>query len=222
MPAPGVSPTIPAVVHMAHPGSRPTAAPALTCEDERVTDTQIFEPAGRAIPFAVEGEGPVSLVLLPESDIGADGLGVISHYLVEEAGFHVVRIGARAEAESVHDRVEDVISILDLLGMDAAWIGGHGVGGTAARVFTATHPDRSNGLLLLGVEDDDIALAPLIPVLIIQGADDDVTPPVNGERLKASAPERASVKNLDGAGHLFPLTHPIQTAFVIEEYLDWD
>ena len=31
-----------------------------------MTDLQIFEPEGRAIPYAIEGEGPVSLVLLPE------------------------------------------------------------------------------------------------------------------------------------------------------------
>jgi pimeloyl-ACP methyl ester carboxylesterase len=61
-----------------------------------------------------------------------------------------------------------------------------------------------------------------MPVLIIQGADDDVTPPAQGERLQSAAPERASVKNIAGAGHLFPLTHPIETAFIIEEYLDWD
>jgi pimeloyl-ACP methyl ester carboxylesterase len=187
-----------------------------------MTDTQIFEPDGRAIPFAVEGEGPVALVLLPENEIGADGLGVISHYLVEEAGFHVIRIGARADSETVADRVEDVLSVLDHIGLAHAWIGGHGVGGTVARVFTHAHADRSNGLLLLGVEDEDIALPPLLPVLIIQGADDLVTPPANGERLQATAPERASVKNLDNAGHLFPLDHPIQTAFIIEEYLDWD
>ena len=30
------------------------------------------------------------------------------------------------------------------------------------------------------------------------------------------------MKNIAGAGHLFPLTHPIETAFIIEEYLDWD
>ncbi|WP_438352519.1 alpha/beta fold hydrolase [Microbacterium sp. CJ88] len=187
-----------------------------------MTDTQIFEPDGRAVPFAVEGEGPVALVLLPENEIGADGLGVISHYLVEEAGFHVVRIGARADSETVADRVDDVVAVLDHIGLEHAWIGGHGVGGTVARVFANAHTDRSNGLLLLGVEDEDIALAPQIPVLIIQGAADEVTPPANGERLQTTAPERASVKNLDAAGHLFPLDHPIETAFIIEEYLDWD
>ena len=59
------------------------------------------------------------------------------------------------------------------------------------------------------------------PLPIVQGSDDEVTPPVNGERLQSTAPERASVKTLPG-GHLFPLTHPVETAVIIEEYLDWD
>lgn len=187
-----------------------------------MTDTQIFEPEGRAIPYVIEGEGPVSLVLIPEREIGADGLGVISHYLVEEAGFHVVQIGARSASVSVQEQVDDVVAVLDHLGLEHTWIGGHGAGGTLARAFASAHPERANGLLLLGVEEAQTPLAPLIPVLIIQGADDDVTPRVNGERLQATAPERASVKTLDGAGHAFPLTHPIETAFIIEEYLDWD
>ncbi|MDY0911091.1 alpha/beta hydrolase [Microbacterium sp. CFBP9034] len=191
-----------------------------------MTDTQIFEPEGRAIPYASEGDGPVRLVLVPEP--GQDrALGVVAHYLAEEAGFHVVRIGFRdssgdADGEaSVSDRVADLTAVMDHLGFDHAWIGGHGFGGTVARAAVAAHSDRANGLLLLGVEDEDIPLAPVIPVLIVQGSDDEVTPPVNGERLQSTAPERASVKTLPG-GHLFPLTHPVETAVIIEEYLDWD
>ncbi|WP_137846495.1 alpha/beta hydrolase [Microbacterium sp. 2FI] len=187
-----------------------------------MTDTQIFEPDGRAIPFVVEGEGPVSLVLIPEPGQDRDVLGVISHYLVEEAGFHVVRIGIRPDAGSLDESVADAVAVIDHLGLEHTWIGGHGAGGTVARAFSAVHHDRVNGLLLLGVEDQDIPLAPVIPVLIIQGSTDDVTPPVHGEQLQATAPERASLKVIAGAGHLFPATNPIDTAFIIEEYLDWD
>lgn len=174
-----------------------------------------------AVPYVEEGEGPVALVLLPEHDLEKDALGVIAHYLAEEAGFHVVRIGQRDSAESLDDRVADVLAVLDRIELEHAWIGGHGEGGTVARAFVAAHADRANGLLMLGVEDVDIALAPVLPVLIIQGSDDEVLPTANGVALQATAPERASVKEIAG-GHLFPMTHPVETAVIIEEYLDWD
>ncbi|MGI0519481.1 alpha/beta hydrolase [Microbacterium maritypicum] len=191
-----------------------------------MTDTQIFEPDGRAIPFVDEGDGPVKLVLIQERDLAADVLGVVSHYLAEEAGFHVLRIGHRAEATreevSLDDRVEDALAVIEHVGLGDTWVGGHGFGGTVARAFALAHADRVNGLALLAVEESDIPLAPVMPVLIIQGTKDIDAPFANGEQLQSTAPERASVKSIDGADHLFPMTHPIETAVVIEEYLDWD
>ncbi len=187
-----------------------------------MTDTQTPEANDLAIPYVVDGEGPIALVLIPEHDLEKDALGVVAHYLAEEAGFHIVRIGSRDDVESPQERVTDVTAVLDRLGIERAWVGGHGVGGTVARAFAAAHADRVNGLLLLGVEDEEIPLAPVIPVLIIQGSEDDVTPTAHGERLQATAPERASLKSITGGGHLFPMTHPVETAVIIEEYLDWD
>lgn len=187
-----------------------------------MTDIQILEIEGREIPYAVEGDGPVGLVLIPEAGLEAAALGVVAHYLAEEAGFHVVRVGARAAEAGIEDRAADALAVIDHLGLEHTWIGGHGSGGRVARAFAASHHERVNGLLLLGVEEADIPLAPVIPVLIVQGADDDVNPPENGERLQSTAPERASIKTVSGAGHLFPMTHPIATAVIIEEYLDWD
>lgn len=188
-----------------------------------MTQSTIFDPEGRAVPYVDEGEGPVSLVLIAGRGGDADVLSVVSHYLAEEAGFRVLRIGSRAdETATVHDHVADALSVMDHVGLEHSWIGGHGSGGTVARRLVAEHTDRVNGLLLLGVEDEDIALAPAIPVLIVQAAGDVVTPPANGDRLQATAPERASVKTLEGADHLFPMTHPVETAVIIEEYLDWD
>ncbi|UWF78088.1 MULTISPECIES: alpha/beta fold hydrolase [Microbacterium] len=188
-----------------------------------MTDTQIFEPDGRAIPFVDEGDGPVKLVLIQEHGLAADVLSVVGHYLAEEAGFHVLRIGHRADAAGVsfEERVADALAVIDHVGLEDTWFGGHGFGGTVARALVAAHPDRANGLLLLGVEGADIELPPHIPVLIIQGTDDTTTPAENAERLRSSAPERASIKTVEG-DHLFPMTHPIDTAGIIEEYLDWD
>ncbi|MGO2745754.1 alpha/beta fold hydrolase [Microbacterium sp.] len=189
-----------------------------------MTQLNTLEPEGRAVPYVVEGEGPVSLVLITERALESDGLGVISHYLAEEAGFHVIRIGTRAGAadSSSDERAAEVLAVLDHLGLEDSWVGGYGSGGTVARAFAAAHVDRVNGLLLLGVEDSDIPLAPAIPVLLVQGTADAVTPAINAEKLQATAPERASIKTLEGADHFFPVTHPIETAVIIEEYLDWD
>ena len=188
-----------------------------------MTQKSIFEPEGRAVPYFTEGEGPVALVLITDRELEVDGLGVVSHYLVEEAGFHVIRVGARASQDlTIGERVEDALAVIDHLGLDDAWIGGHGFGGTVARQFVAERTDRVNGLLLLGVEDEQLPLAPAIPVLIVQATNDEVTPAANAQSLQATAPERASIKVIEGAGHLFPATHPIDTAVIIEEYLDWD
>lgn len=193
-----------------------------------MTQQTVLEPEGRAIPYIEEGEGPVSLVLISGRALSGDGLAVVSHYLAEEAGFHVVRIGPRAEsaaqdrAATLSELAENVVAVIDHLGLEHTWIGGHAFGGTAARVFATEHTDRVNGLLLLGVEDDDIPLAPAIPVLIVQATEDEVTPTANAERLHATALERASIKTVAGADHLFPATHPIETAVIVEEYLDWD
>lgn len=188
-----------------------------------MTDTQIFEPDGRAISFIDEGDGPVKLVLIQEQGLAANVLGVVGHYLAEEAGFHVLQVGHRAGASeaSFEERVADALAVIDHVGLEDTWFGGHGFGGTIARALAAAHPERANGLLLLGVEEADIPPAPAIPVLIIQGSDDAVTPAVNAEELRAAIPERTSIKTIDG-DHLFPMTHPIETAVVIEEYLDWD
>lgn len=187
-----------------------------------MNDIEIFEPEGRAIPYAVEGDGPVGLVLIPDGGLDSAALGVVAHYLAEEAGFHVVRVGARADSAGLDERVEDVRAVIDHVGLEHTWIGGHGSGGPVARRFAAAHTDRVNGLLLLGVTDADIPLAPVIPVLIVQAPDDEVTPAANGERLLATAPERASIKTVSRGGHVFPITNPIETAVIIEEYLDWD
>lgn len=191
-----------------------------------MTDTQIFEPDGRAIPFVDEGDGPVKLVLIQERGVAADVLGVVAHYLAEEAGFHVLRIGHQIDVKgaevSLAARVEDVLAVIEHVGLGDTWIGGHGFGGTIARAFAIAHSDRVNGLALLGVEENETPLAPVLPVLIIQGTDDLTTPVANGERLQSTAPERVSVQSIDGGDHLFPMTHPIETAVVIEEYLDWD
>lgn len=61
-----------------------------------------------------------------------------------------------------------------------------------------------------------------IPVLIVTGAEDAVSSPADAAQLQTAAPDRVSVVTLDGVGHLLPITHPGETSWIIEDYLDWD
>ncbi|WP_295013179.1 alpha/beta fold hydrolase [uncultured Microbacterium sp.] len=191
-----------------------------------MTQNSIFEPDGRAIPYVdemSEGDGP-ALVLIPGRGLEGGALGSVAHILAGE-GIRVLRIGSRAgsdETVSLQQRVDDASDVMDHVGIGASWIGGHGVGGTVARALSAKRTDRALGVLLLGVEDVDVPLAPAVPVLIVQGSEDDVMPPVNGERLRDAAPERTSIVTIEGGGHLFPVSDPVDTAFAIEDYLAWD
>lgn len=220
-----------------------------------MADTQIFEPDGRAIPYAAEGQGP-ALVLIAGKGLNIDYLGLLSHSVSEE-DFRVVRVGSRRPVSdatgsvSMKDVAQDVIDVMDHLGVRDAWVGGHAFGGSIARVVALDHHDRVNGVLLLGVEgaepspdasvevpaharDAEVeelqtaaweAPAPLaegLPVLVVQGTDDHITPAANGTALQAAAPDRVSVVPVDGGGYLFPFTHMGATSWAIEDYLDWD
>lgn len=190
-----------------------------------MTDTQIFEPDGRAIPYAVEGKGP-AVVLIPGRGLNIDYLGPLAHSVSME-DFRVVRVGSRPSASadasaSLQDSAQDVIDVMDHLEVEHAWVGGHAFGGSVARAVSLDHHDRVNGVLLLGVESDQPALAPSVPVLVIQGTADEVTPPANGEALQASSPGLVSVVTVEGGGHLFAATHVGATSWAIEDYLDWD
>lgn len=186
-----------------------------------MSQVQTLDRDGRSVSYEVEGEGPIGLVLVTEP--GRERvLSVVAHYLAEEAGFHVVTVHPGDPSDNSDHTRDAILSVLDAVDMDDAWIGGHGAGGSVARRFVAAHPERANGLLLLGVEEVEGPLAPAIPILVIQGEADAELPTVNGERFQQLAPERINVRTLAGADHLFPLNHPIETATIIEEYLDWD
>ncbi|MGB4780149.1 alpha/beta fold hydrolase [Microbacterium sp.] len=229
-----------------------------------MSERQIFEPYGRAVPYTDEGAGP-AVVLLPAAGLDFAYLGTLGSILVEE-DFRVVRIGTRsaqqADAVTLHDLAQDVVDVLAELGIADAWIGGHAFGGAIARTVALDHHDRVGGVLLLGVETGDadaderarevsavfgetfapqgdlVALqttalaatpsgewAPIAgdtPTLVIQGSADRVTPSRNGVDLQATAPGLVSVKSVEGAGHFFALTHPGETSWFIEDYLDWD
>ncbi|MBP6996820.1 MAG: alpha/beta hydrolase [Phycicoccus sp.] len=68
-------------------------------------------------------------------------------------------------------------------------------------------------------QDEWAALAPGKPVLIIQGTNDRMAPPANGEQLAKAAPDQVALAWIQGAGHLFAFLHPDQTAKDIVGYI---
>ena len=189
-----------------------------------MTELSVYEPDGRAIPYIDEGGSGPALALIVDRGLDSDALGTVAHFLVEEEGFRILRIGLRegADAASRQELARDAVDVLDHVGLGRAWVGGHGFGGTVARVVAAEHEDRVGGLLVLAAEDEQVALPTALPVLVIQGSDDGESPPAHGERLRDAAPERVSTVTIEGAGRFFPATHPGETAATIEAYLGWD
>ncbi len=179
-----------------------------------------FEPDGRAIDYIDEGAGP-AVVLIPETGQGIGSLGTLASILVEE-DFRVVRVAPLDESVDRHELARSIVDIMDAVDLDHAWVGGHGFGATVARTVPQDHHDRVSGVLLMAPPAVDIPLAADIPVLVIHGTADEVTPLSASEKLVASAPAIASLKTVEGAGHLFPVTHPGETSWFIEDYLDWD
>jgi pimeloyl-ACP methyl ester carboxylesterase len=209
-----------------------------------MADIQIFEADGRAIPFVDEGTGP-AVVIVAERGEDVGYLAALAHSLVEE-DFRIVRVGsattspaagpdaagpdaagpdaAGPDAAGPDAVASDVVALLDRLGIADAWVGGHGFGGTVARFVALDQHDRVNGVLLFGVEAGDGLPEPAadIPVLVLQGDADDVTPASDAEALRAAAPALVSVVTIEGGGHRFPATHVGATSWAIEDYLDWD
>ena len=122
-------------------------------------------------------------------------------------------------------RADDILAVMDHAGIADAWVGGHGAAGAVARIVARDHADRVNGILLLSVlaeAEADAELAAGMPVLLVHGTDDEVSPIEGAQRVQAAASDRASLVSIPGGGHLFPATHPGEAAFAISEYLDWD
>lgn len=55
--------------------------------------------------------------------------------------------------------------------------------------------------------------------LILQGAEDQIAPPQNGEDLKKELGDRATLVNVPGAGHLLPLEQPETAASHVIEFI---
>ena len=55
-----------------------------------------------------------------------------------------------ADGYALHDAVDDMIALLDALGLDVCWLVGTSSGGYLAQQVTVDHPERVRGLMLVG------------------------------------------------------------------------
>jgi pimeloyl-ACP methyl ester carboxylesterase len=58
------------------------------------------------------------------------------------------------------------------------------------------------------------------PILVIQGLQDQIAPPGNGRMLKAEAPERVELIEIDGAAHALLPERPAEIALAVLNFLD--
>lgn len=128
---------------------------------------------------------------------------------------------ARALETALSDAAED--DMLDAMRV----LAGEGIDtGFARTVFTLGRDRAADAVQSAALAATPVAewqaLAPSLPVLILQGTDDRVTVPANAERLQASASDRASLARIPGGGYLFALTHPGEIGMEVEDYLAWD
>jgi class 3 adenylate cyclase len=115
------------------------------------------------IAYAVLGHGPPDVVwvqgaatniavLLDDPDYRAfcERIAAFSRFvLFDKRG---MGLSERVEAGSMEDRMDDVRAILDAIASERAVVVGVSEGGLMAELFAASHPDRTEALVLIGAE----------------------------------------------------------------------
>jgi len=109
---------------------------------------------GKELAVEVEGSGPAVLLV--------HGLGGTSNFYQVQADalaatHTVVRVDSAgagrsdlAEGISIESHAEDLLGVMDELGIESAAVVGHSMGTLVVRTFAARHPERVRSLALLG------------------------------------------------------------------------
>ena len=160
-------------------------------------------------------------------DLAQDVVDVLDHLSIDDAWIGGHGFGgavARAVALDHHDHVNGILLLGVADGVPAVDVLDAEVRTVFGDAFAPAHDERAHRYAALDAAERTAwhPVADGTPVLVIQGSADRVTPVDAGESLRASAPGLVSVKTVEGAGHFFPLTHPGETSWFIEDYLDWD
>ncbi len=115
------------------------------------------------IAYKVVGDGPRDLIFIQGSFTNLGVLWEDDRYrsfcqrvarysrliLFDKRG---MGLSDRVEAGTMEDRMDDVRAVLDAAGSQRAFVIGVSEGGLLATLFAASHPDRTEGLILIGGE----------------------------------------------------------------------
>jgi hypothetical protein len=119
-----------------------------------------FDSAGVKIHYAVRGQGePVILIhgLYSSARVNWDSPGVSAHLARH---FQVITLDCRGHGESDKpvaenaygvNMVEDVVRLMDHLGIQTARVAGYSMGGSIALKLAVNHPKRANRVVLCGM-----------------------------------------------------------------------
>lgn len=152
-------------------------------------------------------------------DLAQDVVDVMDHLDLDDAWIGGHGFGGAVARTVALDHTDRVNGVLLLAVEGAAQQTDEAVPGLARNTESAAWQTAA---LSATPEAEWVSLAPNVPVLIIQGSDDEIATPAIGEQLQATAPHLVSLSTIEGAGHLFVSTHAGETGFLIEDYLGMD
>jgi pimeloyl-ACP methyl ester carboxylesterase len=160
---------------------------------------------GRQISYLIEGEG-FPLVLIPDAEGTIYDWAPALPLLGELCRVIVYEYAQRLPAANVPSRrdelVDDLVSLLNALAVERAYVAGYASGGDVALRLALQEPGRLEGLLLISPAGDASQSSPLlrlfVPTLLVvgEGASDHLE---GASRLAAQLPHCASTI-VQGAG----------------------
>ena len=164
---------------------------------------------GLHIAYQAVGEGPPDVVLqiLGNGHLEMDWeIPAVARFIAEFASFsRVLRFNPRGTGVSdplpvgalptLEDHAEDLLAVLDALGLDRIAVFANGPGGLSALYFAASYPDRITALVLDAcyarlMRADDYPFG--VPAEILQREVDQIEQRIVGDTLRIIAPSVAS------------------------------
>jgi class 3 adenylate cyclase len=117
---------------------------------------------GLSIAYAVTGEGPIDLVVVPgfvshlEAGLGQPAIGNFVRRLASFARVIVFDKAGTGQSDPVEDattleeRMEDLVAVLDAVGAEQVALFGVSEGAPMCALFAASHPERTRALVMYG------------------------------------------------------------------------